>query len=82
MAFPVVQVVTGTQFATNTTSHDVNMPATVASGDLLLTFVCSSRSTGERPNSFLTSLADDLQRFSWAQLVLRGRDLNNKERVH
>ena len=53
MAFPVVQIVTGTQFATNTTSHDVNMPATVASGDLLLTFVCSSRST-DNPHSYTT----------------------------
>ena len=38
--------------------------------------------TGERPNSFSSSFAYDLQRFAWAQLVLRDRNSVSKERVH
>lgn len=36
MAFPAVQSITNTDFASETTDHNVSMPATVNSGDLLL----------------------------------------------
>ena len=36
MAFPTVQSITNTDFATAATDHNVSMPATVNSGDLLL----------------------------------------------
>lgn len=38
MAFPVVESLTPTLFGSNTTAHQVAMPATVNAGELLLTF--------------------------------------------
>jgi hypothetical protein len=38
MAMPVVESVTTTDFATDSTTHNANMPATVSAGDLLIAF--------------------------------------------
>ena len=38
MAFPTVESITETAFASDATAHDVDMPATVNAGDLLLCF--------------------------------------------
>ena len=44
MAFPVVESVTPTTFASNTTAHAVNMPATCNAGDLKLVLFASDGS--------------------------------------
>ena len=73
MVFPIVQSLTGSQFSTNVTSHAVNMPSVVASQDLLLTLVCSSRST-DNPHSYATPSG-------WTQLFQEVNAGNSSARV-
>ena len=44
--FPVYESTTKTQFASDTSSHDVGMPATVNSGDLLMVLFAFDRGSG------------------------------------
>jgi len=61
LAAPIVTSVTETAFGTDTTDHNVNMPATIDAGDLLIVFFTNDGGAGVTTPSGWTQLASAAQ---------------------
>lgn len=76
MAFPTVESITSSTFATAGTSHSVNLPATINSGDLLILFWCNRSSpTVTGPSGWTLKYAGDTSgNFGRGETFLRVAD--------